>query len=96
MRKKLSNCFRLHPWNTYYVISFVLMCIVIVFRCYSAGGFTPPTEKDYKSLHKQEEQIIKDFDIVYKFDNYKNYPGDDGKIIVELTSFHFRYLFHFL
>lgn len=86
MRKKLSNCFRLHPWNTCYVISFVLMCIVVVFWCYSAGGFTPPTEKDYESLHEQKEQIIKDFDIVYKFDNYKNYPSDDGKIIVELTS----------
>ncbi len=86
MKKKLSNYFRLHPWDTSYVLSFVLMFIVFVFFYYSTGGFTPPTEKDYESLHKQEEKIIKDFDTVYKFDNYKNYPSDNGKIIVELTS----------
>ena len=62
------------------------MCIVSVFWSYSNGYFTPPTEKDYESLHEQKDQIIKDFDIVYKFDNYNNYPSDDGKIIVELTS----------
>lgn len=86
MRKKLSNYFRLHPWDTCYVTIFVLICIAFVFLYYQTGGFTPPTEKDYKPLHEQEELIIKDFDIVYEFDNYKNYPSDDGKIIVELTS----------
>lgn len=92
MKKKLINYFRLHLWNTCYVTSFVLLCFVLFFWCYQNGIFTPPTEKDYESLHEQAEQIINDFDIVYKFDNYKNYPSDDGKIIVKLTSKENAYL----